>query len=69
MYPQFAAALPGASVIGERLTMKSGEGLLPDAEAFYETFLSGDLSSFPSPRSARRDSTRCWRRASAPFPR
>ncbi len=49
MYPQFAAALPGASVVGERLTMKSGEALLPDAEAFYETFLSGDLSPFAVP--------------------
>jgi hypothetical protein len=49
MYPQFAAALPGAQGIGERLTMKSGEALLPDAEAFYETFLSGDLSPFAVP--------------------
>jgi methionine synthase II (cobalamin-independent) len=49
MYPQFAAALPGATVLGERLTMKSGEALLPDAEAFYETFLSGDLSPFAVP--------------------
>ncbi|MGB7631540.1 MAG: hypothetical protein WBM29_10755 [Candidatus Deferrimicrobium sp.] len=49
MYPQFAATLPGATVLGERLTMKSGEALLPDAEAFYETFLSGDLSPFAVP--------------------
>ena len=49
MYPQYAAALPGASVVGDRLTMRSGEALLPDAEAFYETFLSGDLSPFAVP--------------------
>jgi methionine synthase II (cobalamin-independent) len=49
MYPQYAAALPGASVVGERMTMKSGEALLPDAEAFYGTFLSGDLSPFAVP--------------------
>ncbi|HEX8044048.1 MAG TPA: hypothetical protein VF496_10695, partial [Candidatus Deferrimicrobium sp.] len=49
MYPQFAAALPGASDLGERLTMKSGETLLPAAEAFYAAFLSGDLSPFAIP--------------------
>ncbi len=49
MYPQYAAALPGAFVLGDRLAMKSGEALLPDAEAFYETFLSGDLSPFALP--------------------
>ena len=49
MYPQYAAALPGASVAGNRLTMKSGEELLPEAEAFYGTFLSGDLSPFAVP--------------------
>ena len=69
MYPQFAAALPGASVVGERLVMKSGEALLPDAEAFYETFLSGDLSPSPSRRSARGGCTRSLRRATALIPR
>ena len=49
MYPQYAAALPGAELIGDRLTMKSGEALLPDAETFYATFLSGDLSPFAIP--------------------
>jgi len=49
MLPQFAAALPGASILGERLIIKSGEALLPDAEAFHEVFLSGDLSPFAVP--------------------
>ena len=49
MYPQFAAALPGAERIGERLTMKTGEAFLPDAEEFYGTFLSGDPSPFAIP--------------------
>jgi len=49
MFPQFAAALPGASILGDRFTMKTGEALLPDAEAFHELFLSGDLSPFAVP--------------------
>ncbi len=49
MYPQFAAALPGAVMAGDKLLMESGEAFLPGAEAFYERFLSGELSPFAVP--------------------
>jgi hypothetical protein len=49
MYPQYAAALPGAGLSGEKLFMESGEALLRDAEAFYEAFLSGALEPFAVP--------------------
>jgi methionine synthase II (cobalamin-independent) len=49
MYPQFAAALPGARMAGDELRMESGEHLLPGVEAFHEGFLSGELSPFAIP--------------------
>ncbi|HEX9190628.1 MAG TPA: hypothetical protein VF847_00925 [Candidatus Deferrimicrobiaceae bacterium] len=49
MYPQFAAALPGAGMAGEKLFMESGEALLRGAEAFYEAFLTGALEAFAVP--------------------
>jgi len=49
MYPQFAASLPGAAMSGDKLRMESGDALLGGAEAFYQGFLSGDLSPFAIP--------------------
>jgi hypothetical protein len=49
MYPQYAAALPGAGMAGGRLFMESGEALLRGAEAFYEAFLTGALEPFALP--------------------
>jgi len=49
MYPQYAAALPGAGMAGDKLFMESGEALLGGAETFYETFLSGALDPFAVP--------------------
>lgn len=68
MYPQYAAALPGAEMIGERLTMKSGEALLADAEAFYATFLSGDLSPFAIPGDRAAGLHALLSSAAGPFP-
>jgi hypothetical protein len=49
MYPQYAAALPGAGMAGDKLFMESGEALLGGAEAFYEAFLTGALDPFGLP--------------------
>ena len=68
MYPQFAAALPGAELVGERLTMKSGEALLPDAEAFYAAFLAGDLPSFAIPADRASGLHALLDSAAGPFP-
>ncbi len=68
MYPQYAAALPGASVAGDRLTMKSGEELLPDAEAFYAAFLGGDLPSFAIPADRASGLHALLDSAAGPFP-
>lgn len=49
MYVQYAAGLPGASIEGEKLFAESGEKAMAESEAFYERFLSGDLSFFAIP--------------------
>lgn len=49
MYAQYAAGLPGAAFDGERLFVEGGEGVMAEAEAFYERFLSEDLASFAIP--------------------
>jgi methionine synthase II (cobalamin-independent) len=49
MYIQYASGLPGAAIEGEKLFMEGGEGVLPDAETFYERFLSEDPTSFAIP--------------------
>jgi len=49
MYVQYAAGLPGAAIEAEKLFVEGGEGVLPEAEAFYERFLLEDPASFAIP--------------------
>jgi methionine synthase II (cobalamin-independent) len=68
MYPQFAAALPGATMSGDKLLMESGETFLPGAEAFYERFLSGELSPFAIPPERAAGLHEFLTAAAGPFP-
>jgi methionine synthase II (cobalamin-independent) len=68
MYPQYAAALPGAGMAGGKLFMESGEGLLPGAEAFYEEFLSGALEPFGLPVERAAGFHELLGTAKGPFP-
>jgi methionine synthase II (cobalamin-independent) len=68
MYPQYAAALPGAGMAGDKLFMESGEALLVGAEAFYEAFLSGALDSFALPAERAAGLRELLEAASGPYP-
>ncbi len=68
MYPQYAATLPGAWISGGKLSMRSGEELLPEAEVFYELFLSGDLSPFAIPPERAAGLAGLLSAAAGPFP-
>lgn len=50
MYVQYASGLPGAVIAGEKLFVEGGEGVMAEAEAFYERFLSEDTDAFAIPR-------------------
>lgn len=49
MYAQYASGMPGAVLDGERLFVEGGDGVMAEAEAFYERFLSEDVASFAIP--------------------
>lgn len=68
MYPQYAAALPGAVMAGEKLFMESGEALLGAAETFYEAFLSGSLDPFALPPERAAGLYEMLATASGPYP-
>ena len=68
MYPQYAAALPGAGMAGDKLFMESGEALLGGAEAFYEAFLTGALESFALPAERAAGLHELLEAARGPYP-
>ena len=68
MYPQYAAALPGAGMAGDKLFMESGEALLGGAEAFYEAFLTGALDSFALPAERAAGLHELLEAARGPYP-
>jgi methionine synthase II (cobalamin-independent) len=68
MYPQYAAALPGAGMAGDKLFMESGEALLCGAEAFYESFLTGALDPFALPPERAAGLHELLEAAGGPYP-
>jgi methionine synthase II (cobalamin-independent) len=68
MYVQFAAGLPGAVLEGEKLFVEGGEGALPEAEAFYERFLSEETSSFAIPAERAAGLHRLLAETGGPYP-
>jgi methionine synthase II (cobalamin-independent) len=68
MYVQVAAGLPGAVIEGGKLFVEGGEGVLPQAEAFYERFLSEDPSSFAIPAERAAALHRFLDEAKGPYP-
>src|SRR3990172_2224879 len=68
MYVQVAAGLPGANIEGGKLFVEGGEGVLPEAEAFYERFLSEDTASFAIPEERAAALHRFLEDANGPYP-
>jgi len=68
MYVQVASGLPGAAIAGEKLYVDGGEGVLPEAEAFYERFLSEDPASFAIPAERAAALHRFLAEAKGPYP-
>jgi len=67
MYLQYAAGLPGAAIVGEKLYVEGGEGTMPEAEAFYERFLSKDPASFAIPAERAAGLHRLLAEAEGPY--
>ena len=68
MYPQYAAALPGAGMREDKLFMESGDALLGGAEGFYEAFLSGALDPFAVPPERAAGLYELLEAAKGPYP-